>query len=137
MKPTAEIKQSIIENAEEIRRLHARIDETFALRKTGEKAHESWQAACREFHQRYDSLAFPGGFEGAYQRILNGERNAIEAGLCFLEVRPYFFRSGYMYKDLVRKLKRAPLTPAQQSRFDQFLLALQRWKDSKRNTDPD
>ena len=27
--------------------------------------------------------------------------NTVEAAICFLECRPYFFRSGYMFKDIL------------------------------------
>ena len=76
----------------------------------------NWESACREFHDRYDLLAFPGGYEGALERIVAGEPEAMDAAICFLEVRPYFFRSGYMYKDILRKIKRAPLSKRQADR---------------------
>jgi len=46
---------------------------------------------------------FPLGYQGggASRRILYGDPEAMEAAICFLEVRPYFFRSGYMYKDIL------------------------------------
>jgi hypothetical protein len=95
---------AIRDNEKKINHLHSRIHETFKARDKNEHKYREWQDACQEFHSSYDALAFPGGFEGAYERILNGDPLAIEAGLCFIELRPYFFRSGYMYKDLLRKL---------------------------------
>jgi len=89
--------------------LHSQIHETFKSRDENKHKFREWEAACKEFHSSYDHLAFPGGFDGAYERILSGDTAAIEAALCFVEVRPYFFRSGYMYKDLLRKLSKAPL----------------------------
>jgi len=47
-----------------------------------------------------------------------GDPEAMEAAICFLETRPYFFRSGYMFKTLFRKAKRAPLNKDQQERFE-------------------
>jgi hypothetical protein len=77
-----------------------------------------------DFHARYDLLAFPGGYASreVRARILNGDFAAIEAAICFLEVRPYFFRSGYMFKDLLRALKRAPLTQ------EERMAVLLRWR---------
>ena len=100
---------TIRDSEKKINHLQSRIHETYKSRDKNEHKFREWQSACKEFHANYDTLAFPGGFDGAYDRILNGDSQAIEAGLCFIEIRPYFFRSGYMYKDLLRKLARAQL----------------------------
>jgi hypothetical protein len=115
---SASIKRLIAENETEINRLNARIGETLRDRGKGGKHYDEWSAACAEFHARYDGLALPGGYERSRQKIDEGDTGAIEAALCFLEVRPYFFRSGYMFKDLFRKMKRATLTPQQRARMD-------------------
>jgi hypothetical protein len=65
----------------------------------------------------YDALAFPGGWEGATCRLLAGDPECMEAAICFLEVRPYFYHSGYMFNSLLRKAKRAPLDPEQLERL--------------------
>src|SRR5450631_4367624 len=100
---TDQIKETITLNAAEAARLHQRIHHTFAVRDQGAEYREQWTEACAEFHARYDALAFPGGYSGALKRISSGDPYAMEAGICFLEVRPYFFRSGYMFKDILRK----------------------------------
>jgi len=117
-------KMTILLNAEVINRLKKRINETFA----DGKRRVEWKEACREFHAKYEELAFPGGERTAYKRILSGDYNAIEAGLAFIECRPYFFRSGYMFKDLLRKLKKAPLDDGQQQRLD---IVIKKFKDYK------
>lgn len=99
----------IRESERRINFLHSQIHETFKHRDESKHKFREWEVACKEFHSNYDRLAFPGGLEGAYARILNGEPASVEAALSFIEVRPYFFRSGYMYKDLLRKLAKAPL----------------------------
>jgi hypothetical protein len=63
-------KRVIERNAEEIRRLHARINETFQLRDHGPEHRKEWQDARSAFHDRYNELAFPGGYVGALDRIL-------------------------------------------------------------------
>jgi hypothetical protein len=112
-----QIKRLIEENAEECKRLHVRIHETVKLRDKGPKKKQEWEEACAEFHTRYSNLAFPGGYDGALERILAGDPNTVEVALCFVECRPYFFRSGYMFKDLLRKLKKAPLSATQEKRL--------------------
>lgn len=98
----------------EIVRLKSRIKETYAQRSKGSEKMQEWEQACAEFHSRYAGLAFPGRYQGnVSDHILSGDPQAMETAVCFLEVRPYFFRSGYMFKDILRKCRRAPLSPNQ------------------------
>jgi hypothetical protein len=126
------LRATIERNAAEVVRLHKAIGDAYAKRQRGPRELQAWRDACAQFHQRYDELAFPGGALSAWERIACGEEQAIEAALCFLEIRPYFFRSGYMYKDFMRKLKHAPLSPVQQERYDRVAAAFANWKASKR-----
>lgn len=128
---TAGLKREILANAEEVVRLHSRIHETFKARGTSRAAHDAWAEACKEFHARYDNLAFPGGYAGAEARIEAGDAFAIEAALCFLELRPYFFRSGYMFQSLLRKMKRAAVTKQQSERMGIVLQRLAEWRSRK------
>jgi hypothetical protein len=113
--------------AAEIRRLHARIHETFRTRssRAGENA---WKAACADFHARYHSLACPPGWNEIVRGLDDGDGGAIDWALSFVEIRPYFFRSGYMYRDLVRRLKRAALDDARRARWDAFHDRYRRWR---------
>lgn len=92
-----DIKAAIEANAAEIKRLHSLIHETLRHRYKSPEQTERWKTACAEFHARYDKLAFPDGLLTAKERIRSGDTDAIEAALCFVELRPYFFRSGYMF----------------------------------------
>ena len=129
---TEATKEWILRNAEEIRKLHGRIHETYKQRGKVPGATERWSRACEEFHARYDSLAFPGGYETAVARMAQGDAEAIEAALCFVELRPYFFRSGYMFKTFLRKLKRAQLDVRQTERFERVVQAYEKWRQMKR-----
>lgn len=122
----------ILDNAEKIKQLHARIHETFALRDRNEHKRRDWQNACSDFHAQYDALAFPGGLDGASDRILSGDLKAMEAVVCFLECRPYFFRSGYMFKAFLRKAKRAPLATDQRERLDRVVAAYAEYRQSRK-----
>lgn len=124
-------KEWILRNAEEIRKLHGRIHETYSERGKVPGATERWERACAEFHARYDSLAFPGGYETAVNRMDQGDADAIEAALCFVELRPYFFRSGYMFIKLLRRLKHVPLDAKQTERFERVVHAYRQWKQMK------
>jgi hypothetical protein len=125
------LKTTILENAAEVARLHTRIHETFKRRGENPQKHREWELACEKFHKRYNELAFPGGYDGALERILSGDAEAMEAAICFLECRPYFFRSGYMFKDILRKCKKAPLSSEQRSRFTIVLGEVEEWRRRK------
>ena len=111
-------KKLILNNASEINRLKAVIDETVKHRNKNSDSYRAWEEACQNFHVQYYRLAFPGGLEGAYKRILDGDPYAMEAAIVFVECRPFFFRSGYMFCDLIKKLKRAPLSNELKERFE-------------------
>ena len=46
------------------------------------------------------------------------DSKAMKVAICFLECRPYFFKSGYMFKDILRKVKKAPLSDEQTLRLE-------------------
>src|SRR5579864_678126 len=128
------IKERIRENAAEIVRLHSRIHETVRHRHENPKKRLEWEQACAEFHKRYSNLAFPGGYEGALQRITSGDPSTMEAAICFLECRPYFFRSGYMFKDILRRCRKAPRTSEQTARLKVIEQKLLEWRQRKLST---
>jgi hypothetical protein len=126
------LKEQIRENAAEIERLRLRIHETYAERSKSSEKMQQWKQACAEFHSRYPSLAFPGGYQGlVWERILAGDPQTVESAICFLEVRPYFFRSGYMFKDLLRKCRKAPLPADQAARLRVIEQRLAEWRERK------
>jgi hypothetical protein len=122
----------MIANAEEARRLHARVRATWAERGKSDDHLAGWRRAAAEFHARYDALAFPGGFGGARVRILAGDEVAMEAAVRFLELRPYFFRSGYMFQTILRTAKRAPQSEDQARRLRAVLERYDEWKRARR-----
>ena len=125
------LKQEILENAAEIVRLHSRIHETVLDRAKNSAKRREWEQACAEFHTRYGGLAFPGGYGGALERLSSGDAKAMEAAICFLECRPYFFRSGYMFKDILRRCRKAPLSSEQAARLKTIEEKLVAWRERK------
>jgi len=135
---TRDIKQAIVTNAEAIRQLHGRIHQTFRHREESLGKWQEWKEASRDFHATWNRLAFPGGYwtdanSNALQRIVAGDEQAMEAAICFLEIRPYFFRSGYMFKDILRKAKNAPLSEEQSARLKVVLDNVEEWRRRKRD----
>lgn len=111
------MQDRIRQNARLIRAMHDRVHETYAKEAHGPEHTK----ACEEFQARYDSLAFPGGYEAGMNGIAQGDPDAWEAAICFLEVEPYFFQSQYIKKKLTRRLKRAALSKSQRMRLDSVL----------------
>ncbi len=72
---------------------------------------------------------FPGDIRE--DKITYGDPEALEAAICFPEVRPYFFRSGYMFKDILRKCRRAPLSRNQADRLRANEKRLLEWREQK------
>ncbi len=125
---TAPFNNRITQGAAEIVRLHRRIHETVKQRGTSDAATSAWRNACAEFHERYNQLAFPGGYAEALEKFKSGDVSVVEPALCFLELRPYFFRSGYMFNTLLRRVKHIPLTQSQLQRLDAVRDRQAAWK---------
>ena len=124
-----ELRAKMVENAAEMNRLQGRIHETVKWRSESDEAREEWSQACAEFHARYDELCFPWGpYPNFYERLAAGEHEIVEVALCFLEVRPYFFRSGYHWKTILKKCKRAPMSGKQTQRFKTVFQKYSEWK---------
>lgn len=107
------IRTQIFENAARLRALYAEIERTFSEEPHG-PAHT---AACAAYHRDYEALAFPGGLEHFRKRLKRMEPPAIEEAIEFLEADPWFNCSGYLKEEIVRRLKRVPLTEKQRNRL--------------------
>ncbi|WP_240502877.1 hypothetical protein [Stenotrophomonas sp. TD3] len=108
-------------NADEINRLQQAIRDTASARWRGPEERERHAAACAEFHQHYERLAFPGGYANALKRLAEHDPDTLDVALTFLEVRPYFFRSGYMWKTLLKRVQRVPMGTKQHARLQKIL----------------
>lgn len=119
--PRAPMERLIRANADEINRLRQLIRDTAGARWRGPEERERHAAACAAFHQHYERLAFPGGYANALKRLAEHDPNALDVALTFLEVRPYFFRSGYMWKTLLKRVQRVPMGTKQHARLQKIL----------------
>ena len=128
---TEDIKETILKNSSEVSRLHAAVHETWRHRDESPTSRDAWSQAALEFRDRFNDLAFPGGYAGALDRLVAGDPLAMEAAICFLELRPYFYHSGYMFKDLLLKSRKAPLSTKQKMRLDSIEAAVSEWRKEK------
>jgi hypothetical protein len=129
MSEREKLRAQMIENAAEINRLRQLNDDSVWNGPEPPDFGMSRSDVCTEFHRRYSQLCVPGGCDdGFIDRLKAGDYFTVEAALCFLEMRPYFFRSGYMWRDLLRKCKRVPMNEEQSSRFLALLERYSEWK---------
>ncbi len=93
-----------------------------AITRGSVKRDDAWADACKEFHQSYDALAFPGGLDNEISGLKSGDASSIEMAVTFLEVDAMFFRSGYIKEELLTRLKNADLTSSQVQRLSAAIL---------------
>jgi hypothetical protein len=114
------LKRQILEHAVQLRQAQALVRETFDNREAGPAQHKAWEDACYAFHISYGKAMAV--YDGDLQADLKEQRpEAIEFALSFLECRPYFFRSGYLWKEILRWVKRLPMRQSQAKRRDTIL----------------
>jgi hypothetical protein len=116
--PGEELRSLIARNAAELHLLHTRVHETWRQR-PGSPEH---LAACSGFRDAYDALAFPGGLAEGLERLRTHDPEAVENAIKFLEVDPWFFRSGYIKEEILRRLKSAPLTSVMKLTLERLIM---------------
>jgi len=110
-----DFRRLIIEESSKLEELHAEIHRAVALRDRDVVHRRAWEQACKEFHSYSSSLdTF---FERACDDDRYSDRDLIEFAICFLEVDPMFFRSGYLKQIVITRLKRSELREGDKSRL--------------------
>jgi hypothetical protein len=126
----AEIRQA----AAEFDALNRQIHVTVLERDTSPEERRAWADACDAFH-KYRSILDTFWYPESLQRLLAGDPELLEIAIAFVEVDPYYFRSGYMKQRLFRRLKRLTLPEPQRQRIRQAVISALRlhrgsgWKD--------
>lgn len=110
-------------NAEKLRTLHEEIRKTWIDRYLDKEHLQAWKSACQEFHSSFDRLAFPGGLNRALILLAKKDAEIIEQSVRFLEIDPFFFRSGYIKADIIRQLRNCQLTNDQKHRLREVIIA--------------
>jgi hypothetical protein len=95
---------------------HERIHATAARRNESALAWKAWEEAATAWHAQHratDKL-----WESGFLADLRAsKRPAIEEAILYLEVDPWYFRSGYLKERLIRGLKSAELTERDRRRL--------------------
>lgn len=107
-----DFREMITREAKTLCALHARVHETFRNRS---KDRQTWSDACAEFHSYRP--AFESYLEQIDRKPEIHSKGTVEFMITFLEVDPWFFRSGYLKETMIRRLKRAPLTDVDKARL--------------------
>lgn len=119
--------ENIKKQAAEYAKAHRRVEETFQRCSESREARAAWEQACDEFHRCDSPLRFIESAEGRRQ-LREGSPPLVEHAIAFLELDPYFFRSGYAKEVIIRCLKRLPLSNHQVQRLQGVVLrALDKW----------
>lgn len=114
---------NLLAQADRLNAADLQIDATFARRTASPAAERAWREATDEGHRARERM-YPESFWRDARALANGDTNAIEPALIFLETDPWCFRSGYVKADLMRYLSRIPLTGSQERRIERILLHL-------------
>ena len=100
--------------------LHAAVHRTFRHRSRDARSRREWEQACEVFHSYVSPL------HRYLERACTVERytdkNLLEFAVCFMEVDPWFFRSGYFKESLLTRLKRSDLEESTRRRLRTVLL---------------
>jgi len=107
----------------EINLLHERVHETVRHRARSEVHRQEWRDACQAFHS-YRAAAFSLWQAETLARVRAGGEPERSDALLFLEVDPWFFRSGYLKQKLLRALKGAHLEPEEVERLELICIAI-------------
>lgn len=112
----------IREDSKQLGELSERIGETFRTRDRGPEQRARWEAACSDFHNRFDKLYYPGG-DVELAKVRAGDVGGIESAILFLTADPWHFRSGYIKEYLWRVVTRCPLSTADKERLQSAALS--------------
>src|SRR5437016_2026590 len=97
-------RKVIATNANILRTLRDEIESTWLHRNEGPEQRQAWVDVCRRYSEVYERLAFPGGLEAGLARLSQGDSEAFELAVQFLEVNPWFYRSGYIKERLIQRI---------------------------------
>lgn len=112
----------------------ARINATVARREKSQQDWQKWKDACHVWHTS-ENASFALWPLEARDKIRDGDRETIEDALLFLEVDPWFFRSGYLKERVIRHLKGAQLSDGDKGRLRNIIFAVaigrnrREWRD--------
>lgn len=119
---TVSQRNLIATNANLIQALRDEIESTWQHRDEGAEQRQAWITACQRFSELYNQLAYPGGLEASLAQGSQGDSEAMELAVQFLEEDPWYYRSGYIKERLIQRVKQTSLSPDQRARLCNVIL---------------
>ncbi len=111
-------RDDVLAQASEVRRLHALVKSLWPGIGHHSDAHDDaarqCDAALEAFHERWDAVV---------ARVREGDSDALDAAVVYLEARPRCYRSGYVAEAMMRAVSRARLSDVQAQRLREVVLA--------------
>ncbi|GAA5497547.1 hypothetical protein Rhal01_03743 [Rubritalea halochordaticola] len=114
-------REDIREMARVEQELYQRIISTFAKRDTSEKARQAWLEATSAWHARRSPVLERLWGRAYLEELRASDPAAVADAILFLEVDPWFHRSGYLKERLIRGLKTAQLSDRDKLRLRQLV----------------
>jgi hypothetical protein len=123
-------REKILE-AERIKNsLHQKINDTVTKRDKSQAAYKEWKQACRIWHNTTSATDHL-WLDETRKKIRSGDRETIDDVMLFLEVDPWYFRSGYLKERLIEDLKRAPLNEHNEERIRHIIINVTKGRDRR------
>jgi hypothetical protein len=130
IKPASFDQLVMAERAEQARLL---CHEAYRLydRRLGRDDEEAvWKKASALFRQATDE-AYPPGFWESFAKLKKGDSRGVEQAIIFLEKDPWFFGSGYVKADLLRFIRKHPLSNDDAQRLRAVVIAAVKLRDRR------
>ena len=87
-----------------------------------EREPDRYAALLKDFWEK-TAVALPSSDRAFMPGLANGHIRFVDTAIAFLEADPWFFRSGYEKQNIIRHLKRTPLTEPQRVHLARVVLA--------------
>ncbi len=107
--------------AESARELCHQAYALYGRRKDKKQEGELWKKAAALWYRATDE-AYPPDFWENFERLKEGDLSGLETAVTFLEIDPWFFRSGYVKADLLRFIFRIEIPSLYSIRLQKIVL---------------
>lgn len=104
----------------EVNELHQKLRKTVEHREKSSHQHEQWQRAAKRFRE-YHSPVYD-IVEQCLKFGLLHDQKLREFAFEYINLDPYFFRSGYMLESLLQRVKKLPLTDSEKTSIQRLIL---------------
>ncbi len=116
----ANYREMIARCADELNKLHQKVRETAEHRGKSSHQLEQWERAAKAFHEYYSPV------DDIIEHCLNSgllnDPKLREFVFDYINIDPYFFRSGYIMESLLQRVKKLTLTNLEKTSIQNLVL---------------